>query len=515
MEKKRIIVIGGGAAGLSAAYTLKKHGIKPILFEASDRVGGRLGGDRVDGFCIDEGADFFCSSYDVAFRMCEELGLRLVRSKMPLGWHRNDQWVVTRPVQSVRDFALNLPAAWTLGFLSPRAMWPMLKLIGGINRQSKYLNFSSDSRIAEIEGTETFGEYLERIGLPDGPKTVLAGFLEMTMGHIEDAGEEYMRTYLTEMVLKAADIHVPEKGAGALSHALAAACKDVIRVSSPVHRVDIQDGAVARVITDDGPIEADAVICALPATKVTGIIPDLPPGIRHTLGRIIYSHGCRVVIGLDHAPLPPGWYGALYPEDETPLLLDRSINLPAIAPQGKSTLDMLVGRERAQELFPLDDEAIKRQMLGDARRNPPPGSALPGDDEGLFTRVYRWKEAVCMMSPGMFKEVAQMRHQLGGTVKNLFLAGDYMRVPSVNGALASGVNAATEAADMLATPPPLNSVNRYINFVLHWRLLVTGLTTLVTRVGLQLLTPTLMTVDRGTHRWHHECSADCGPLADY
>ena len=55
------------------------------------------------------------------------------------------------------------------------------------------------------------------------------------------------------------------------------------------------------------------------------------------------------------------------------------------------------------------------------------------------------------MSPGMFKAIAEMRGRLGGGVKNLFLAGDYMRVPSVNGALASGVNAATEVADMLAS----------------------------------------------------------------
>ena len=44
-----------------------------------------------------------------------------------------------------------------------------------------------------------------------------------------------------------------------------------------------------------------------------------------------------------------------------------------------------------------------------------------------------------------------MRRQLGEEVKNLFLAGDYMRVPSVNGALASGIDAATEVAELLAS----------------------------------------------------------------
>ena len=451
MGEKKVIIVGGGAAGLSAAWTLKNRGVDPILFEANDRVGGRLGGDLVDGFCLDEGADFFCSSYDMSFRLCEELGLRLVRSEMNLGWRRNGRWVLTTPIQSVGAFLRNLPAFWTLGFLSPRVVLPILKLVRDINRQAEHLNFSSQCRIVEIDGEETFGGYLERIGVPGYLKTTLAGFLEMTMGRIDDASSAYMQTYLAEMLLKADQIYVPEKGAGALSRALAAACGDTIRVSTPVRRVVIRDGAVTSVIVDDGPIEADAVICALPATRVTDIIPDLSPGIRRTLDGITYSRGCRVVIGLEHAPLPPGWHGALYSEDETPLLLDRSINLPAIAPPGKSTLDLLVGRDRAEELFPLDDEEIKHRMLGDARRTPPPGSALPGDDEGLFTRVYRWREAVCMMPPGMFKAIAEMRRLLGGEVKNLFLAGDYMGVPSVNGALASGVDAATEVADMLAS----------------------------------------------------------------
>lgn len=436
---------------MSAAWTLRKRGIKTILLEANDRVGGRLGGDRMNGFSIDEGADFFCSSYDVVFRVCEELGLPLLRSEMNLGWRRNNRWVVTSPGLSIVNLIRNLPAARTLGFLSPRVIRPVRKLFGEIFSQSEYLSFASDSRIAEIDGEENFGDYLDRLGVSEFLKVTFKGFLEMTMGHVEFADAAYMRTYLMEMLLNADRLYAPEQGAGALSHALADACGDVIRVSTPVRRVVIRDGVVTSVITDDGSLEAAAVICALPATKVAEIIPALPPGIRRTLNKVIYSTGVRVVIGLDHPPLPAGWHGALYPEDETPLLLDRSINLPAITPPGKSTLDLLVGRDRAEQLLPLDDEEIRHQLLGDARRNPPPGAALPGDDDGLFTRVYRWKDAVCMMSPGMFKVLAEMRRQLGREIKNLFLAGDYMRVPSVNGALASGIDTARQAAELLAS----------------------------------------------------------------
>ncbi len=119
-------------------------------------------------------------------------------------------------------------------------------------------------------------------------------------------------------------------------------------------------------------------------------------------------------------------------------------------PPGKSTLDLIAGRERAKQLLELDDdEEIKRELLRDIRRNPPPGSDFPGDNEGLFYRVYRWKTAVCKGPPGMFKAVANARRELGQEIPNLFLAGDYTRVPLVNGALASGISAAEDALGLL------------------------------------------------------------------
>ena len=448
MGQGTVVIIGGGATGLSAAWTLKKRGFKAILLEASHRVGGRLGTDRIDGFTLDYGADFFCNSYDVTFQICEELGLSLIRSEMNLGWYRNGSWARTFPLRSFNDALRNIPGFWKLGLVSPG----FFKLARQVQKQTEFLNFSSNSRLAEIDGNESFGEYLARIGVSKDVEYTLRGFLEMTMGHVENSSAGYMRTYFMEMFLNSNKIYVPEKGAGALIQALYNTCSDSVRVSTAVRRVIIEDGVVTNVELDNGPpIEVDAVICTVPATKVAGIVPDLSTEVLQSLGMVTYSSGCRVVIGLDHPPLPPGWHGALYPEDETPLLLDRSINLPACVPPGKHTLDMLVGRDRAKELFPLSDEEIKREMLNAARRNPPPGSNLPGDDEGLFTQVYRWQEAVCMGPPGMFTAMEGMQSRLGQEVKNFFLAGDYMRIPCVNGALASGVDAANQVADMLAS----------------------------------------------------------------
>ncbi len=454
----RVIIVGGGFAGLSAAYTLMKRGITPLLLEAEDHVGGRGSGERVDGFSVDMGAFVFTSTYDTAFRICEELGLPLVPSQMKFGHYRNERWVTTTPDQSLWNFIRHLRTAMAMGFLSPSGMRAGFKVMRQIRQQADYMSFASDSPIAEIDDDESFGDYLERMRVPEKLALSLRGPLEMVLGDPLPAGQALMRAYIGETMLSNGRVYMPERGIGSLSQALGAYCSDVIRVSTPVERIVVTDGAVTGVVVDGETIEADTVISAVPGTKVSGLIPNLPAETHRALSMVSYSTGCRVVMGLDNSPLPAGWHGALFPEnDDTPLLLNRTAFLPDCAPAGKSILDLLIGRDRAKELIPLGDDEIKQKMLGAAREKAPQGSALPADDEGLFFRVYRWEEALCMGEPGMLAAMAEIPGQLAGSIDNLFLAGDYMSVPSVNGALSSGHSAASKVADLVESHPSTGS----------------------------------------------------------
>ena len=444
MSAQRVVIVGGGFAGLSAAYTLQKRGITPLLLEATERAGGRGKGETVDGFSLDMGAFVFTSTYDTAFEMCEELGLPLVRSNMKFGHFRNGRWVTTTPEQSLWNFVRHLRTAITMGFGSPAGMRAGSKVMRQLHQQAEHMSFASDSPLAEIDDDETYGEYLRRHRVPESLQLTLSGPLKMVLGDPEPAGQALMRAYIGETMLSSGTVFMPERGIGSFNGALVGACADATRVSTPVRRIVVADGRATGVVVDGETIEADAVICAVPGTKVADLVPELPEAVRRSLGTVSYSTGCRVVIGLDRPALPAGWHGALYPEDDDiPLLLDRSTFLPDCAPAGHGLLDLLIGRDRARELIPLDDEEIKRELLGAARRHAPPGSALPGDDAGLFFRVYRWPEALCMGVPGMLAAMADVPGQLAGSIGNLFLAGDYMGIPSINGALSSGHRAAT------------------------------------------------------------------------
>jgi protoporphyrinogen/coproporphyrinogen III oxidase len=77
---RRIAVLGGGIAGLAATYTLAKARqagapIEEYLIEASDRLGGHLRTERVDGYVIEAGPDSFLAEKPEAAALCRELGL--------------------------------------------------------------------------------------------------------------------------------------------------------------------------------------------------------------------------------------------------------------------------------------------------------------------------------------------------------------------------------------------------------------------------------------------------------
>lgn len=60
---QEVIIIGGGLAGLSAANHLHKQGISFKIIEASDRVGGRVKTDIIDGFRLDHGFQVLLTAY--------------------------------------------------------------------------------------------------------------------------------------------------------------------------------------------------------------------------------------------------------------------------------------------------------------------------------------------------------------------------------------------------------------------------------------------------------------------
>lgn len=72
---KDVVVIGAGAAGLTAAHELRRQGLSVAVLEARDRVGGRLWTDTVDGAVLEIGGQWVSPDQTALLETLDELGL--------------------------------------------------------------------------------------------------------------------------------------------------------------------------------------------------------------------------------------------------------------------------------------------------------------------------------------------------------------------------------------------------------------------------------------------------------
>ena len=77
---KRVVVIGGGPAGLTAAYEMAKYGLSPVVLEKRNIVGGLARTENYKGFYFDMGGHrFFTKSEEVKKMWHEILGNDFLR----------------------------------------------------------------------------------------------------------------------------------------------------------------------------------------------------------------------------------------------------------------------------------------------------------------------------------------------------------------------------------------------------------------------------------------------------
>src|SRR6478672_9746314 len=80
VSSPRIVIVGGGLAGLTCAYRLKQAGQRADLYEASDRLGGRCWtrrGDFAEGQIAEHGGELIDQNHNQTRQLAQELGLKL------------------------------------------------------------------------------------------------------------------------------------------------------------------------------------------------------------------------------------------------------------------------------------------------------------------------------------------------------------------------------------------------------------------------------------------------------
>ena len=158
MEKKdcKIHIIGAGVSGLIAAQVLESHGYSPIIIEASDRVGGRVKTDIVEGYQLDQGFQVLLTAYPAAQKYLDFKTLDLQKF-LPGAVIFNAGKTLTIG-DPLRDLSLLLPTLLS-GIGTFEDKWKILKL-------QKELKSKSLSEIFSMK-EETTLSYLKARGFSD------------------------------------------------------------------------------------------------------------------------------------------------------------------------------------------------------------------------------------------------------------------------------------------------------------------------------------------------------------
>jgi len=482
---KHIIVIGGGVAGLAAAYKIRRaagagHELSVTVVEKDDRLGGKLATQLVedpDGrgtFVVDGGSDSFLTDKPGVHRVAKLLGIfddetptcdenkktfivkdaRLV--EMPDGIMMFAPTKVA-PMATTRLYSWPAKFRMALDLVLPRRQrWPegdhaqqhdetlesfvvrrmgrecldrlAEPLVGGVN--------GSDP--AEMSLAATYPNLLE---MEQTYGSLVRGFLaqrkkveEMRRKHPPAPGAK-PRTFFSSFAL----------GLQYLTDTMADAIgRENVRVGIGATSLEHANGTWRVTLADGEVLEGDAVIVATEVWAAEKLTRPVDPGLADVLGTIPSSSSATILMALDDAdcPFDKHWHGVLSPAIEHEPVTGISLmssKWPGRAPEGRVLLRGFVGGPRDQEIVKRSDvelAEIARQafvkLLG-----------VKPDAKPLFARVFRWENGMPQYTLGHLDRVDEIEAKCAA-IPGLALAGGGYRGVGVPNCVDSGEKAVTK-----------------------------------------------------------------------
>lgn len=148
MHKKeyKIHIVGAGISGLVAAKVLEDKGFEPVILEATDRVGGRVKTDVVNGYQLDHGFQVLLTAYPAAQKYLDYKALILQRFLPGAAiFKKSKASIIGDPL---RDISLLFPTLFS-GIGSVKDKLKVLKLNHYLKNKSLEEIFASKSQTTQ------------------------------------------------------------------------------------------------------------------------------------------------------------------------------------------------------------------------------------------------------------------------------------------------------------------------------------------------------------------------------
>jgi oxygen-dependent protoporphyrinogen oxidase len=446
----KLIIIGGGIAGLSAAYYALKNTpeARITLLEASDRWGGKITTDRLsfdDGiFIIEGGPDTFLATKPWAVSLCKELGLAdRLHGTNPK--HKNTYVLHKDRLQPLPDgLAMMIPTNIPSILKSQLVSWPGKVRMGLdflLPSQNGHYDESLGHFISRRLGREAYENLIEPLmsGIYAGDGDQLS--LRSTFPYLHDLEHKYGSLARGALIMRQqmasgvgslptsrrrgessdsvpgsrSAFLTPTTGLAeiveALVETLTGSGADLC-LNTPVQMLERSSGDTWNVALENGEmLNADGVIIAAPAYAAGKIASKLDPELATVLESIPYASTATVTLAYRQSDLsrPLDGYGYVIPRREERRALActwTSTKFPHRAPDGYALIRVFVGRAGQESDIPWNEAGLLDVAKEELELT------LGITTEPLVSRIFIWENAMPQYNLGHPEKLAQINAAL-------------------------------------------------------------------------------------------------------
>jgi oxygen-dependent protoporphyrinogen oxidase len=441
----KVAVIGAGIAGLTCAFELQKAGVEVEVFERQEWVGGRMSTRTRDGLAFDVGANFLIRAYRGINALADEMGVELWRASPVTHsvYHGGEPRLMNfTSIRSIfRMNSLNLLSRFRfLGFaLKVRTIHAGLDFFDlGLAPDS--LNHEDAYHFTRREVGQEFADYIvdsfnSCMMFSRSSETSVAACLSL-FSMMADPAFDFSVLYA-----KGDMSAIPE----ALAQRL------VVHRGRPILAVERKEKAW-QLSTPQGEAEFDAVVLATTPRPALEMLKGGGEAQRRLLGETRYATTINVsfrvpkgVLGRTHCFYVPWVENWIISE-----FTNESLKGEHTTHEGASLVNVGLHEEAALKLVGETDarvfEVVRKELLSlNASLRAVSEQVQPYD-------LQRWPEAIPKYDCAHIARVKAFLRDGQGR-NGLYLCGDYMNAPWIEGASRSGLKAARQLLRSRAEGP--------------------------------------------------------------
>ncbi|MFN0155032.1 MAG: flavin monoamine oxidase family protein, partial [Gaiella sp.] len=366
------VVVGGGIAGLSAAWWLRDRDV--VVLEAAERLGGRIRSERRGPYWLNLGAHVFSGPGSATDRLARELGVELVPVPGALVALEIGGKVVMGGRPELYPF--RLPFTWRERSALVRRGPKLRRAVARYAALSKPRPGESAAqtraRVLAFNDDATFADWLGP--LPGNADALIRATVTRSTAEPEELSAGHGAGYFALVWDSSGGLSRNAIGGSqTLIDAMAAGLEGRVEAGAEVTRVTVEaDGLVHVRYGQDGAereLRARRAVVATKAYDATRIAPGLPAATRASLEAIPY--GGTVVTALlttESGPMPwDGLYALATPARSFSMLFNMANVLRPREPVRQPGGSLMVYRSAraADRLMELPAEEIERRFVAD------------------------------------------------------------------------------------------------------------------------------------------------------